>query len=256
MTDAHCHVSCGDQSVRELLIGRDFFGVHPWETIDGTTETTKTDGTRSALVPDVPVVPDVPFFAALLAALRARLLANPKAGVGEIGLDRLKVRDIPPIMREVFEAQLALAIELGRPVVLHGAKCWGQVVSAVKRARTSGPGVAPASLSTADCRLPTFLFHGFSRSDGLIPDIVALGGFISVGPAVLNDHAVNYRELVKKIPLDRLLVETDAVVGARVPTRPHIRDVLAKTAEIIGVSAGKLEKVTDENAEKFFGASL
>ena len=90
----------------------------------------------------------------------------------------------------------------------------------------------------------------------MIPDIVALGGFISVGPAVLNDHAVNYRELVKKIPLDRLLVETDAVVGARVPTRPHIRDVLAKTAEIIGVSAGKLEKVTDENAEKFFGASL
>ena len=239
MTDAHCHVSCGDQSVRELLIGRDFFGVHPWETIDGTTETTKTDGTRSALVPDVPVVPDVPFFAALLAALRARLLANPKAGVGEIGLDRLKVRDIPPIMREVFEAQLALAIELGRPVVLHGAKCWGQVVSAVKRARTSG----------------TFLFHGFSRSDGLIPDIVALGGFISVGPAVLNDHAVNYRKLVKKIPLDRLLIETDAVVGGRVPARPHIRDVLAKTAEIIGVSAEELEKVTDENAEKFFCAS-
>lgn len=236
MTDAHCHVSCGDQSVRELLIGRDFFGVHPWETL----EERKTESLKCKVEGD----------------LRSRLLANPKAGVGEIGLDRLKVRDIPPIMREVFEAQLALAIELGRPVVLHGAKCWGQVVSAVKRARTSGPGIAPASLSTADCRLPTFLFHGFSRSDGLIPDIVALGGFISVGPAVLNDHAVNYRELVKKIPLDRLLVETDAVVGARVPTRPHIRDVLAKTAEIIGVSAGELEKVTDENAEKFFGASL
>jgi TatD DNase family protein len=246
MTDAHCHVSCGDQSVRELLIGRDFFGVHPWETLSDPALTLTSP--NSTLIDSN--------FQEILAALRSKLLANPKAGVGEIGLDRLKVRDIPPIMREVFEAQLALAIELGRPVVLHGAKCWGQVVSAVKRARTSGPGVAPASLSTADCRLPTFLFHGFSRSDGLIPDIVALGGFISVGPAVLNDHAVNYRELVKKIPLDRLLVETDAVVGARVPTRPHIRDVLAKTAEIIGVSAGELEKVTDENAEKFFGASL
>ena len=236
MTDAHCHVSCGDPSVRELLIGRDFFGVHPWETL----EECKIESVKCKVAEE----------------LRARLLENPKAGVGEIGLDRLKVRDIPPLMREAFEAQLALAIELGRSVVLHGAKCWGQVVEVVRRAKTSRTVAAPASLSTVDCRLPTFLFHGFSRSDGLIPDIVALGGFISVGPAVLNDHAVNYRALVKKIPLDRLLVETDAVVGAGVPTRPHIRDVLAKTAELVGVSAEELEKITDENAERFFGASL
>ena len=81
-----------------------------------------------------------------------------------------------------------------------------------------------------------------------------MGGFISVGPAILNDHAVNYRELVKKIPLDRLLVETDAVVGARVPTRPHIRDVLAKTADILNLSAAELERITDENADRFLGA--
>ncbi len=236
MTDAHCHVSCGDLSVRELLIGRDFFGIHPWETLDETT------GTSRALVPDVPVVPDVSF----LAALRSKLLANPNAGVGEIGLDRLKVRDIPPLMREVFESQLALALELRRPVVLHGAKCWGQVVAAVKR--MIGGGLAMGGKRQA------FLFHGFSRSDGLIPEIVELNGFISVGPAVLNDHAVNYRELVKKIPLDRLLVETDAVVGARVPTRPHIRDVLVKTADILNLSAAELEKTTDENADRFLGA--
>ncbi|MBR4614349.1 MAG: TatD family hydrolase [Kiritimatiellae bacterium] len=221
MTDAHCHVSRGDSSVRELLIGRDFFGIHPWETRDGATETS------------------------LLASLRSKLLANPNAGVGEIGLDRLKVRDIPPFMREVFEVQLALAIELGRPVVLHGAKCWGQVVETVKRMIGGG-------LTTRDARR-AFLFHGFSRSDGLIPEIVKLNGFISVGPAVLNDHAVNYRELVKKIPLDRLLVETDAVVGARVPTRPHIRDVLAKTADILNISAAELERITDENADRFLG---
>ena len=236
MTDAHCHVSCGDSSVRELLIGRDFFGVHPWETLDGTSKTGGTSETNALLVPGIPVVPDVPF----LAALRSQLLANPKAGVGEIGLDRLKVRDIPPLMREVFEAQLALAIELGRPVVLHGAKCWGQVVAAVKVQGAEAPGTR-------------FLFHGFSRSDGLIPDIVKLNGFISVGPAVLNDHAVNYRGLVKKIPLDRLLVETDAVVGARVPTRPHIRDILAKTADILNLSASELERITDENADRFLG---
>ena len=99
---------------------------------------------------------------------------------------------------------------------------------------------------------------GPGRHNGLPPsfppEIVELNGFISVGPAVLNDHAVNYRELVKKIPLDRLLVETDAVVGARVPTRPHIRDVLVKTADILNLSAAELEKTTDENADRFLGA--
>ena len=222
MTDAHCHVSCGDSSVRELLVGRDFFGVHPWETLgEFEVESLKLKVGEE---------------------LRSKLIANPKAGVGEIGLDRLKVRDIPPLMREVFESQLALALELRRPVVLHGAKCWGQVVATIRK------------LTTHNSQLTNFLFHGFSRSDGLIPEIAELNGFISVGPAVLNDHAVNYRELVKKIPLDRLLVETDAVVGARVPTRPHIRDVLVKTADILNLSAAELEKTTDENADRFLGA--
>ena len=229
MTDAHCHVSCGDSSVRELLVGRDFFGVHPWETL----EECKVESVKCKVEEE----------------LRSKLLANPKAGVGEIGLDRLKVRDIPPLMREVFESQLALALELRRPVVLHGAKCWGQVVTTVSRHLSHSP-TPPLPHSPT----PSVLFHGFSRSDGLIPEIAELNGFISVGPAVLNDHAVNYRELVKKIPLDRLLVETDAVVGARVPTRPHIRDVLVKTADILNLSAAELEKTTDENADRFLGA--
>lgn len=233
MTDAHCHVSCGDSSVRELLIGRDFFGVHPWDAVDGTSGTTGTSETSRASVPDIPVVPDVSF----LASLRANLLDHPNAGVGEIGLDRLKRRDISPSMREVFEAQLALALELHRPVVLHGAKCWGQVVAAVK-------------VQGAEASGTRFLFHGFSRSAGLIPEIVKLNGFISVGPAVLNDHAVNYRDLVKKIPLDRLLVETDRTSS----DSPSISDVLAKTADILNLSAAELERITDENTDRFLGA--
>ena len=214
--------------MRELLVGRDFFGVHPWETLgEFEVESLKLKVGEE---------------------LRLALLANPGAGVGEIGLDRLKVRDIPLLMREVFESQLALALELRRPVVLHGAKCWGQVVTTVCRHLSHSP-TPPLPHSPT----PSFLFHGFSRSDGLIPEIVELNGFISVGPAVLNDHAVNYRELVKKIPLDRLLVETDAVVGARVPTRPHIRDVLVKTADILNLSAAELERITDENADRFLG---
>ena len=226
MTDAHCHVSGGDPSVREFLIGRDFIGVHPWDAGELSSEDVrrKTEDLRSRLSSSV---------------------SRPSEsilGIGEIGLDRLKDRNISPQMRELFEAQLRLAFEFGRPVVLHGAKCWGQVVKTVSTFEHSNiPNIRT---------FPPILFHGFSRSDGLIPDIVALGGFISVGPAVLNDHAVNYRALVKKIPLDRLLLETD-----RTPENaaecPSIREVAVKVAELRGLPLSELESLSDQNADRF-----
>ena len=221
MTDAHCHVTGGDPSVREFLIGRDFIGVHPWEARNCS------DCSDCSIV-----------------RLRDRLLENPSLGVGEIGLDRLKQREISPQMREVFETQLRLALEFGRPVVLHGAKCWGQVVKTVQRLTIE------QSNNPKNRTIPSFLFHGFSRSDGLIPDIVALNGFISVGPAILNGHAVNYRELVKRIPIERLLVETD-----RTPENaaecPSVRDVASAVATYRDMSFAELERITDENAERF-----
>ena len=218
MTDSHCHVSCGDPSVREFLIGRDFIGVHPWEGLGGL------EGLEG-----------------LESWLRDKL-TNPNLflGVGEIGLDRLKTREISPRMREVFETQLRLALEFGRPVVLHGTKCWGQVVKTIQTFQTF------QTFQTSQ----TFLFHGFSRSDGLIPDIVALNGYISVGPAVLNDHAVNYRELVKKIPLDRLLLETDRT-AENAAECPSVRDVAVAVATYRDLSFAELERITDDNAERF-----
>ena len=217
MTDVHCHVTGGDPSVREFLIGRDFIGVHPWETRD------EGRGNRERVE-----------------ELRNRLQEDSRIGIGEIGLDRLKDRTISQCMREVFEAQLKLAAEFHRPVVLHGAKCWGQVVSTIHSViRSFGHSV-----------ISPLLFHGFSRSDGLIPDIVALNGYISVGPAILNDHAVNYRELVKKIPSDRLLLETDRT-AENAAECPSVAAVAAKLAEIRGLSLSELEALTDRNADNF-----
>ena len=230
MTDAHCHVTGGDPSVREFLIGRDFIGVHPWEAMELSSEDVrrKTEDLKSRLASSVSSP------------------AEPLLGIGEIGLDRLKSREISPQMREVFEAQLKLAFEFNRPVVLHGAKCWGQVVKTVSSFEHSDiPNIRT---------FPPLLFHGFSRSDGLIPDIVALNGFISVGPAVLNDHAVNYRELVKKIPIERVLVETDRTMENAAEC-PSVRDVAAAVAELRGMALEDLERIVDENAEQFLGRS-
>lgn len=219
MTDVHCHVSANDSRVREFLIGRDFFGIHPWDVV--------TDPEKLGTDPRIE-------------QLRAVLAAQPDVGVGEIGLDRLKNKQISIQMRELFLAQLELAREFHRPVVLHGAKCWGEVVRAL--------GTDPKNVGT-DPGGP-YLFHGFSRSDGLLPDIQRLNGFISVGPAVLNDHAVNYRELVRKIPDEMLLVETDRTIESA-PTCPGIREILEKLAQIRGTTFEALERLTDENADRF-----
>ena len=222
MTDAHCHLPAGaarhflceplSAGVEPRADDGVFYGVHPW----------------LAEAPETPTV---------LASLRARLHANPRAGVGEIGLDRLKTREISPRMREVFAVQLQVAAELHRPVVLHGAKCWGEVVKAAREFKG---------------RIPAFLFHGFSRSAGLLPEIVALNGFVSVGPAVLNDHAVNYRALVRALPAERLLIETDRTT-ATAADAPQVEEVLAAVAALRGVSAEALAAQTDVNAQAFIG---
>ena len=213
MTDAHYHrggyatfLSVGD---REFS----FRGVHPWEVVDASARR--------------------PYQGECAAELRAALEADAHVGVGEIGLDRLKSRVIDPAQRAAFAAQLEVAAEFRRPVVLHGAKCWGEVVTAA------------AEFSPA---IPAFVFHGFSRSGGLLPDIFALNGFVSVGPAVLNDHAVNYRELVKAIPADRLLAETDRTSPDEVG--PGVGEIVAAVARLRGVAADALAAQLDANAAR------
>ena len=219
MTDAHYHrggyatfLSVGD---REFS----FRGVHPWEAADASARRPYQDGE-------------------FVAELREALEADAHAGVGEIGLDRLKVKTIPSEQRAVFAAQLEIAAELRRPVVLHGAKCWGEVVAACR------PYAG---------RIPAFLFHGFSRSGGLLPEIVALNGFVGVGAALLNDHAVNYRALVKEIPLARVLVETDADYG-RPGARPSPGEIACKLAELRGMEPAELEAAVEANAARFVEA--
>ena len=218
ITDAHCHTASGES--RSFLCSPFalppppnavlFHGTHPWH-LDGF------DADQ----------------------LKADLSVDPSAGVGEIGLDRLKDRTISTRMRQIFEAQLEIAAEFGRPVVLHGAKCWGEVVKACR---------------TYAGRIPAFLFHGFSRSDGLIPDIVALNGYISVGPSLLNGHAVNYRALVKRIPLDRLLVESDRT-PENAASVPSVDEVAARLAGLRGMTLDALAATLEANADRFSPAS-
>ncbi|MCQ2392003.1 MAG: TatD family hydrolase [Kiritimatiellae bacterium] len=216
MIDAHFH-----RAVYDTYLSREegevrFFGCHPWQVGQVATEE--------------------------MARIEAALLDNPQAGVGEIGLDRLHKPDAAAFSRQraVFVHHLELAARLNRPVVLHGAKCWGEVVKACLPYKG---------------RIPAFLFHGFSRSGGLVPEIIALNGFISVGPAVANDHAVNYRELVATLPPDRVLVETDVAEDDPETDRIALLDqVYGKFAELRGLSVPELAAEVAANAARFLSA--
>ena len=166
MIDAHYHRDGYPAYLRTPDGETPFHGIHPWQADDSFD----------------------------LDTIRTQLIVDHSSGVGEIGLDRLKTKTIPDSQRTLFAQQLALAAELRRPVVLHGAKCWGEVVAACRPYKG---------------RIPAFLFHGFSRSAGLLPEIFSLNGYLSIGPALLNDHAVNYRALAKDLPPNRILIETD-----------------------------------------------
>ncbi len=219
MIDAHTH-SLNKAATRSFVAASDvaswsaaadaplaggvaFYGIHPW--FAGT-------------------------WCELMGVELARALsADPSAGVGEIGLDRLRTKEISPEQRSAFLAQLRIAAGFGRPAVLHGAKCWGETVKAASQFKG---------------RIPTFLFHGFSRSEGLLDEIYALGGYVSVGPQILNDHAVNLRSMVPRLRLDRLLVETD---GADVP----IAEVSRKVAGLRGIPPEEFDGIADSNAVRF-----
>jgi len=192
LLDAHYHDSAAPSWCR--MGGRLFVGVHPWHLADFDE-----------------------------AELVGRLESDPTLGVGEIGLDRLKARTIGEEMRRVFLRQLVIAAYFRRPVVLHGAKCWGEVVEACKAFKG---------------QIPAFLFHGFSRSDGLLKEIIELNGFVSVGPAILNDHAENYRKLVGTIPRERILIETD-----NTPERHNdLEAVYRKVEELYGITPDEIEE--------------
>lgn len=200
MTDAHFHrpgMTCMHAGGREFR----FAGVHPW------------DAEREDVADAVE-------------RLRRELAGDRSVGVGEIGLDRLRTRAVTPAQREMFAGQLKVAAEMGRPVVLHGAKCWGEVVRAA----------APFAGA-----IPVFLFHGFSRSGGLLPEIAGMNGFVGVGRPILNDHAVNYRELVRTIPPGRILVETDDTSGNDADREAALGAIVAKVVEIASVPESQLE---------------
>jgi TatD DNase family protein len=127
--------------------------------------------------------------------LRARLAAHPRAGVGEIGLDRWIAGHDLDDQRGVFTAQLALAAGQERPATIHCIQAWGALWEILREHALPARG---------------FLIHAYGGPVEMLDGFVARGGYFSFSPSFLHERKHAQRNAFRQIPADRLLVETDA----------------------------------------------
>ncbi|MES2572911.1 MAG: TatD family hydrolase [Verrucomicrobiota bacterium] len=123
------------------------------------------------------------------------LQAYPNGGIGEIGLDRwIQPHDFSA-QQDAFKWQLYLAAERNRPVSIHCLKAWG----ALREILQTHP-------------LPErgFLLHAYGASQEMVEGFVEKGAYFSFSPYFLHARKEKQREVFKAVPIERLLVETDA----------------------------------------------
>lgn len=189
-----------------------------------------------------------------LARLQDRL-GDPRAVMGEIGLDRALDPGTFAEQEAVFLAQIRLAAERRRPVSAHCRRAWGRLMELL-----DAHGWPPDGI----------VLHSYSGGRDLVPALVRRGAFFSFSGAVTHDNNRRGREAAAAVPADRLLVETDApdipaALPADVPVlrgedgRPlsepaHLLQVAAAVAALRGVSPAEVAAQTSRNARQLFGA--
>lgn len=170
----------------------------------------------------------------------ARFLEHKKCvAIGEIGLDYHW--DIPKdIQLKIFEEQLELSKELDVPVVVHDREAHGDTMELLRKYKPKG------------------LMHCFSGSVELMREVIRLGMSISLGGVVTFKNARHSVECAREVPIDRLLLETDAPYMSPVPLRGKRNDsrnivyVAEKISEIRNTDAQELLNITSENTKKLF----
>lgn len=176
---------------------------------------------------------------------RLRQMAkNPRVvAIGEIGLDYYWAENPPRgLQQEVLRRQLRLAEELGLPVIIHDRDAHGDTLEIVREfPRVRG------------------VFHCFAGSAEMARELIKMGWMLSFNGAVTFKNAKKAPEVIAAVPLEKLMIETDAPYLTPVPHRgerndsSYVRLVAEKIAQIKGLTPEEVEKATWENGRRFFG---
>lgn len=182
-----------------------FFGVHPWYVNDISSSWQDE--------------------------LESLLKENPKAGVGEIGLDKAKP-DYDK-QKKVFIRQLALAVKYRRVTTIHSVKAHEDLLTILKQYKKS---------------LPPLVLHSYSAPLSFIKPLEELGCYFSISPFILKKSEKAAAEILLSIPKDRLLIETDAPDGLKSPEL--LSGFVMLLANIMGWGYIKLENTVTANIER------
>ena len=173
--------------------------------------------------------------------LKKLIQANDKVvAVGEIGLDYHFRSDNKETQKKYFSEQINLANELNLPVLVHDRDAHGDTMEILKNYQPKG------------------IVHCFSGSIEMAREVVRLGMYLGVGGVVTFKNAKNIVEVVRKMPLEVLVLETDAPYLAPVPMRGSrcdssmIKYTAEKIAEIKAIDVQKVLKITKNNAKNLF----
>jgi TatD DNase family protein len=180
-----------------------------------------------------------------LAAMREAFVNDPNLkAVGEIGLDYFYDNSPRDAQREAFRAQLGLALDVGRPVVVHSRDADEDTFAILEE-----QGFAHRPV----------LWHCFGRDAEFAARVLEHGWMISIPGPVTFKKSERLREAVASIPMERLVVETDCPFMAPEPYRGKRNEpafcvfTAAAVAEAKGINIAEVWRITGENARGFFG---
>jgi len=173
-----------------------------------------------------------------------KLSAHPKVvALGEMGLDYFRNLSPVPEQKKVFRGQLALARRLDLPVVIHDREAHGDMMDIL---RNDGPFPAGG------------VIHCYSGSWEMARECMAMGFYISIAGPVTFPKSARLKDVAARVPLDRLLVETDAPYLTPVPHRgkrnepAYVGFTLTEIAALKKMEADELAKICAENGRRLF----
>lgn len=173
-----------------------------------------------------------------------RLARGPRVvAIGETGLDYYRMLSPAPVQQEAFAGHIALARELGLPLILHCRDAYPDMMEILRREKAGEVGG---------------VLHCFSGDEEAARRALNMGFHLGFAGPVTFANAHNLRRVLRVVPLDRLLVETDCPYLAPEPWRGKRNEpaFVARVAEAVaqakGVPPDRLASITTENARRLF----
>lgn len=163
--------------------------------------------------------------------------------VGEIGIDLYWDKSTLALQEAAFSRQIQLANRYNKPVVIHCRESFNEIMAVLKKFPK---------------QTPQGIFHCFSGNADQAREVIQLGFSLGIGGVVTYKKS-GLDQVVKEIPLEHIVLETDAPYLAPVPFRgkrnapEYVRIVAEQIATIKGITMEEVAAVTTENSRKIFG---